>query len=38
MLEANPETEKMLLEAMAQCDRKQTAPLSGLLAELRSRK
>jgi hypothetical protein len=27
----------MLLEAIAQCDRKQTTPLSKVLAELRSR-
>ena len=35
--EADAETEKMLLEAIAQCDRKQTTPLSKVLAELRSR-
>jgi hypothetical protein len=35
--EADPETEKMLLEAIAQCDRGQTTPLTQLLSELRSR-
>jgi hypothetical protein len=35
--EADPETEKMLLEAIAQCDRGSTTPLSDLLTELRSR-
>ncbi len=35
--EANPETEKMLLEAIAQCDRGQTRPMTQLLADLRSR-
>lgn len=35
--EANPETEKMLLGAMAQCDRGETIPLTQLLDELRSR-
>lgn len=33
--EADPETERMLLEAMAQCDRGGTVPLSNLLGELR---
>ena len=35
--EADSETEKMLLEAMAQCDRGQTTPMTDFLAELRSR-
>jgi hypothetical protein len=35
--EADAETEKMLLEAIAQCDRQQTTPITELLAELRSR-
>ena len=35
--EADPETERMLLEAIAQCERGQTTPLSAFLAELRSR-
>ena len=35
--EADPETEKMLLEAIAQCDRGQTTPMTRLLSELRSR-
>ena len=35
--EADPETEKMLLEAIAQCQRGETTPLSDFLAELRSR-
>lgn len=35
--EANPETEKMLLGAMAQCDRGETTPLNQLLGDLRSR-
>ena len=35
--EADPETEKMLLEAIAQCDRGQTTPMMRLLSELRSR-
>jgi hypothetical protein len=35
--EANAKTEKMLLEAMAQCGRGQTTPLKDLLAEMRSR-
>jgi hypothetical protein len=35
--EADPETERMLLEAMAQCDRGETVPLSKLLRELRDR-
>lgn len=35
--EADEKTERMLLEAIAQCDRRQTTPLSDLLDELRSR-
>lgn len=35
--EANAETEKMLLEAMAQCRRGQTTRLKDVLAEMRAR-
>ena len=35
--EADAETEKMLLAAIAQCDRGQTTPMTDLLSELRSR-
>ena len=35
--EADAETEKMLLESIAQCDRGQTTPMKDFLAELRSR-
>ena len=35
--EANPETEKMLLEAMAECRRGHVTPLGDLLAEMRRR-
>ena len=35
--QADEETERMLLEAIAQCDRRQTTPMSDLLDELRSR-
>ena len=35
--EADPETERMLLEAIAQCDRRQTTPMTEVLSELRSR-
>ena len=35
--ETDPETEKMLLDAIAQCDRGETIPLAQLLGELRSR-
>ena len=35
--EADAETEKMLLEAIAQCERGQTTPMTDFLAELRSR-
>ncbi len=36
--EADPATEKMLLDAIAQCERGDTIPLKQLLPELRSRK
>jgi len=35
--EADAETERMLLEAMAQCRRGQTTSMKDLLAEMRSR-
>lgn len=35
--EADPETEKMLLEAITQCRGGQTSPLKDFLAEMRSR-
>ena len=35
--EVDPETERMLLESIAQCDRGETVPLARLLSELRSR-
>jgi len=35
--EADAETENMLLEAMAQCRRGQTTPLTNVLAEMRNR-
>jgi hypothetical protein len=35
--EADAETEKMLLEAIEQCDRRQVTPMSDLLSELRGR-
>lgn len=35
--EADPETEKMLLEAMAQCRRGEVTTLNDWLAEMRSR-
>ena len=35
--EADPETEKMLLEAMGQCDRGDTVPMTTLLSEMRDR-
>ena len=35
--EADAETEKMLIEAIAQCDRRQTTPITEVLSELRSR-
>lgn len=33
--EADPDTEKMLLEAITQCDRNETTPMAQLLQELR---
>ena len=35
--EADAETEHMLLEAIAQCERGQTTPMTQVLSELRSR-
>ena len=35
--EADPETEKMLLEAMAHCRRSEVTPLKDFLDEMRSR-
>ena len=35
--EADAETEKMLLESMAQCDDGRTTPFTDFLSELRSR-
>src|SRR5438105_9809980 len=35
--EADPETERMLLDAIAQCERGGTIPMTQLLGELRSR-
>jgi hypothetical protein len=35
--EADPETERMLLESIAQSDRGETVPLEKVLEELRSR-
>ena len=35
--EADPATEKMLLEAIGQCERGDTVPMTNLLSELRSR-
>jgi hypothetical protein len=35
--EADTETEQMLLEAIAQCNRGQTTPMADLLDELRNR-
>jgi len=35
--EADPETERMLLESIAQSERGQTVPLAKVIAELRSR-
>jgi len=36
--EADPETEKVLLEAIAQCDRGERTPLAQFLEELRREK
>ena len=35
--EANPATEKMLLDAIAQCERGDTIPMTQLMSELRNR-
>ena len=35
--EADPETEKMLLDAMTQCRRGQVTPLKDVLGEMRRR-
>ena len=35
--EADPETERMLLDSIAQCERGETMPLTQLLSELRDR-
>jgi len=35
--EADPETERMLLDSIAHCDRGDTIPMTQLLGELRSR-
>ena len=35
--EADPETERMLLDSIAQCDGGETIPLTQLLGELRDR-
>ena len=35
--EADPETERMLLESIAQCERGETIPLETVLEELRRR-
>jgi hypothetical protein len=35
--EADPETERMLLDSIGQCDRGETLPLTQLLGELRDR-
>ena len=35
--EADPETERMLLESIAQCDRGRTIPMTKVLGELRGR-
>ena len=35
--EADPETERMLLDSIAQCERGETIPLMQLLSELRDR-
>jgi hypothetical protein len=35
--EADPETERVLLDAIAQCERGDTIPIAQLLGELRSR-
>jgi hypothetical protein len=35
--EADSETERMLLQAIAQCEKGQTTPIADLVSELRSR-
>ncbi len=35
--EVDPETERMLLDSIAQCERGETIPLTQLLSELRDR-
>ena len=35
--EADAETEQILLQSVAQCDKGQTTPMAQLLSELRSR-
>ena len=35
--EADPETERMLLDSITQCDRGETIPLTQLLGELHDR-
>ena len=35
--EADPETERMLLESIAQCERGETVPIEKVLDELRGR-
>ena len=35
--EADPETERLLLAAMDQCERRETIPMTQLLGELRDR-
>jgi len=35
--EADPETQRMLLDSIAQCERGETIPLTQLLSELRDR-
>ncbi len=35
--EADAETERMLLQAIAQCEKGQTTPMADLVSELRSR-
>ena len=35
--EVDAETEQMLLQAIAQCEKRQTTPMADLVSELRSR-
>lgn len=37
IFEADPETERKLLDAIAQCERRETIPMAQLLGELRDR-